>query len=85
MFKDLFNKLRDARRVRRYIKRHYWYDSFKRILSNRGLVAYLSFIYGFQGKYTILNAFVWKNTIQGEDYWSCVNYRFMIWYKYGEE
>lgn len=85
MFKDLFNKLRDARRVRRYIKHQEWYDSFKRILSNRGLVAYLSFIYGFQGIKTILTAFVWKNTIQGEDYWSCVNHRFMSWYHYGEE
>lgn len=84
MLKDVLIKLKDAHRVRRYIKRHVWYDSFERIASNRSLTEYLSIIYGFRGIFTI-RSIPWKDTLQGYKYWMQVDKIFSRWYYYGEE
>lgn len=62
----------------RYIESQFWFNSFKSNVLDRIEKRVLG---GSLGEYTIIAAFNWADTKQGEAYWHDVNKQYLKWYK----
>lgn len=83
---ERINPLKTPRQVREYLRKQAWYGSFKDLVImewNRPLWKRLRTLWGFDGVFTIQDAFDFDKTVQGRKHWEIINECFTAWY-YGK-
>lgn len=75
--------MRSERQIEAWLKRHKWYESFRRQreldqLRDRRTGDALQ---PLLGRHTILGAFDWTRSDEGLEFWAIKNKEFMIWYE----